>query len=272
MRKSHKIQLIVWVLLLFPGLEAFAQSTVTGIVRDNKGSLPGVTIYVMGNNERALTGTATNENGEYYLTVPAASHTNGELKIVFSFIGYKPQKVVYKNQKVINITLTEDVQTLEAVDVIGKKVITNAAGLPVNDMGVSNQRIDMKEMEEIQATSVEDALQGRLANVDIIASSGDPGSRMNIRIRGTSSLNASSEPLVVIDGIPFETSFQDDFDFATANEEDYGALLSISPSDIESIEVLKDAAATAMWGSQGANGVLVITTKKGTKTKTRFSL
>lgn len=77
---------------------------------------------------------------------------------------------------------------------------------------------------------------------------------------------------MVIDGIPFETSFQDDFDFATANEEDYGALLSISPSDIESIEVLKDAAATAMWGSQGANGVLVITTKKGTKTKTRFSL
>ena len=271
MRKSHKIQLLVWILLLFPGVNVFAQSTVTGIVKDNNGALPGVTIYVMGNNERALTGTATNENGEYYLTIPSVNQGKGELKIVFSFIGYKPQEVVYKNQKVINITLTEDVQTLETVNVVGQLVRTNDAGLPVKDMGVSNQRIDMKEMEEIQATSVEDALQGRLANVDIIASSGDPGSRMNIRIRGTSSLNASSEPLVVIDGIPFETSFQDDFDFATANEEDYGSLLSISPSDIESIEVLKDAAATAMWGSQGANGVLVITTKKGTKTKTRFS-
>lgn len=156
-----------------------------------------------------MTGTATNENGEYYLTIPSINQGKGELKIVFSFIGYKPQEVVYKNQKVINITLTEDVQTLETVNVIGQAVYTNDAGLPVKDMGVSNQRIDMKEMEEIQATSIEDALQGRLANVDIIASSGDPGSRMNIRIRGTSSLNASSEPLVVIDGIPFETNFQD---------------------------------------------------------------
>lgn len=271
MRKSFKIKLITALLLLLPGMSLLAQSTVTGIVQDNKGALPGVTIYVMGDNERALTGVTSNENGEYYLTIPRVSNLKGEMKIVYSFIGYKPQQVIYKNQKVINIKLQEDVQTLEAVNVTGKKIYTDAAGIPTKDIGVSNQRIDMEEMAEIQATSIEDALQGRLANVDIIASSGDPGSRMSIRIRGTSSLNASSEPLVVIDDIPFETSFEDDFDFATANEEDYGALLSISPSDIASIEVLKDAAATAMWGSRGANGVLVITTKKGTKTKTRFS-
>ena len=152
MRKSHKIQLLVWILLLFSGINVFAQSTVTGIVKDNNGALPGVTIYVMGNNERALTGTATNENGEYYLTIPSINQGKGELKIVFSFIGYKPQEVVYKNQKVINITLTEDVQTLETVNVIGQAVYTNDAGLPVKDMGVSNQRIDMKEKEEKQAT------------------------------------------------------------------------------------------------------------------------
>lgn len=150
MRKSHKIQLIAWMLLLFPGISAFAQSTVTGIVRDNNGSLPGVTIYVMGNNERALTGATTNENGEYYLTVPTINHAKGELKIVFSFIGYKPQEVIYKNQKVINITLAEDIQTLETVNVVSQMIRTNDAGLPVKDMGVSNQRINMQEMEEIQ--------------------------------------------------------------------------------------------------------------------------
>lgn len=259
------------ILLILPCAGVWAQATVTGIIRDSRGALPGATIYVIGNNERALAGTSTNENGEYYLTIPVVTNQKGELKIVFSFIGYKPQTVVYKKQKVINIQLSEDIQALDEVSVLGKRQYTDAAGIPTKDLGVSNQRIDMEEMAEIQATSIEDALQGRLANVDIIASSGDPGSRMSIRIRGTSSLNASSEPLVVIDGIPFETNFEDDFDFATANEEDYGSLLCISPSDIESIEVLKDAAATAIWGSRGANGVLVITTKKGTKTKTRFS-
>lgn len=263
---------MVWILLLLPCAGVWAQSTVSGVVRDSRGSLPGVTIYVMGNNERALSGVTTNENGEYYLTIPVVTNQKSDLKIVYSFIGYKPQTVVYKKQKVINVNLEEEIQALDEVNVIGKKLHIDATGIPTGDMGVSNQRIDMEEMAEIQASSIEDALQGRLANVDIIASSGDPGSRMNIRIRGTSSLNASSEPLVVIDGIPFETNFNDDFDFATANEDDYGALLSISPSDIESIEVLKDAAATALWGSRGANGVLVIATKKGTKSKTRFSL
>ena len=84
---------------------------------------------------------------------------------------------------------------------------------------------------------------------------GDPGARSAIRIRGVNSLNASSEPLIVLDGVPYPTEISDDFEFATANEEDFGALLNISPSDIESIEVLKDASATAIWGTQGANGV-----------------
>lgn len=100
---------------------------------------------------------------------------------------------------------------------------------------------------------------------------GDPGSRSAIRIRGTSTLNASSDPLIVIDGVPYPTEISDDFNFSTATEEDLGALLNISPNDIASVEVLKDASATAIWGTQGANGVLVIKTKQGTVGKTRFS-
>ena len=104
-----------------------------------------------------------------------------------------------------------------------------------------------------------------------ITLSGDPGAKSTIFIRGASTLNASSDPLIVIDGVPYSDSNTSDFDFATANEEDLGALLNISPNDIESVEVLKDASATAVWGTKGANGVLIITTKKGSVGKTRFS-
>src|SRR5690606_31837950 len=97
------------------------------------------------------------------------------------------------------------------------------------------------------------------------------GSRSPTRIRGTPSLNANSEPLIVVDGVPYPTTIQDGFDFATATDEDFGAMVNISPADIESIEVLKDAVATAIWGSQGANGVLIFTTKRGRTGKTRFS-
>ena len=107
--------------------------------------------------------------------------------------------------------------------------------------------------------------------MDIISGGGDPGARSSIHIRGTNSLNSSSEPLIVIDGVPYTTNIDEDFDFSTANNEDLGALLNIAPTDIESIEVLKDASATAIWGTKGANGVLMITTKKGSMGKTNFS-
>src|SRR5690606_24136677 len=128
----------------------------------------------------------------------------------------------------------------------------------------------MKQLESMTVTSIESGLQGRLANVDIITSA-DPGARSSIRIRGTTSLNANSEPLIVVDGVPYPTTIADDFNFSTANDEDFGALINISPNDIESIEVLKDAAATAIWGTRGANGVLLFTTKKGRRGKTQFS-
>lgn len=267
MKLNGLTKIFLLCLLVLP--EAlFAQTRLSGLVRDASGTLPGVSIYVQNENNRILNGTMTNENGEYFITVPADKNLN----IVYSFVGMKSKTIPYKGQKVLNITLEEDIKNLEEVLVTGKRIETNSMGVPTKDLGVARQKIDMEEMSEMQVTSIEDALQGRLGNVDIIASSGDPGSKMAIRIRGTSSLNASNEPLIVIDGIPYDTDINDDFDFGTANEEDFGALVNISPSDIESIEVLKDAAATALWGSKAANGVLLITTKRGTKGKPRFSI
>ena len=115
----------------------------------------------------------------------------------------------------------------------------------------------------MQAASIDQALQGRLPGVDITAASGDPGAGMQIRIRGTSSINASTDPLIVVDGMPYETSIPSDFNFGTSDEVGYAALLNIAPSDISDISILKDAAATAVWGSRAANGVVVITTKRG---------
>jgi TonB-dependent SusC/RagA subfamily outer membrane receptor len=107
--------------------------------------------------------------------------------------------------------------------------------------------------------------------VDIVAG-GDPGAKSSIRIRGTATLNSNADPLIVINGVPYTTDIDDSFDFATANNEDYADMLNLNPHDIESIEVLKDAASTSVYGTSGANGVLLITTKKGGRGKTRFSL
>ena len=135
----------------------------------------------------------------------------------------------------------------------------------------ATQKVMMEDLiAAAPIATVEEALQGQLSGVDI-ALSADPGARSSIRIRGTSTLNGSVEPLIVIDGVPYTQELDDDFDFSTANEEDLGALLNIAPTDIESVEVLKDAAATAIWGTKGANGVLSITTKKGKTGKTTFN-
>ncbi|HEY3371228.1 MAG TPA: SusC/RagA family TonB-linked outer membrane protein, partial [Prolixibacteraceae bacterium] len=131
-------------------------------------------------------------------------------------------------------------------------------------------RIDMKDMTALMSTSVEDLLQGRMGNVDISSISGDPGAGLNIRIRGTATLNARNNPLIVINGIPYDAQIDQNFDFASADVEKFGNLIDVSPEDIETIEVLKDASSTAAWGSRASNGVLMIKTKRGIKSKPIF--
>ncbi|TKG96986.1 TonB-dependent receptor [Puteibacter caeruleilacunae] len=264
--KSKSILLNIFLFLFT--LTAFSQNskTVRGVVTDiNKAPIPGVNVVVVDENNRFLEGTVTNFEGEYVLKVRDSKN-----RIQFSFIGYKDQTFDVKSG-IINVTLKEDVLTVEGIDVVArKKDDISLFSIPKADLTTSNQSVKMEEMEGVPAVSVEDALQGRLANVDMISNSGDPGGGMSIRIRGTGSLNANTEPLIVVDGMPYNTDFGADFDFKTANAEDYGSLVSIAPENIESIEVLKDAGATAIYGSRGANGVLVIKTKRGAMGKTRF--
>jgi len=265
-----KIKLLIVLSLCCWSVTSLGQQPMIlrGKVTDSKGyPVPGATIFVENQDRRNLKGSSTDANGNYRLEIPVLP----ELTIVCSSIGYQIKRIPYTNQPSLDIKLEEDVKTLDAVVVQDQKPVErNSLGISYRNQVAATQRFEMKELEQMPFTSVESGLQGRLANVDIVAGT-DPGSRSSIRIRGTSSLNANSEPLIVVDGVPYPTEISDDFNFSTANDEDFGALVNISPNDIESIEVLKDAAATAIWGSQGANGVLLFKTKKGKKGRTQFS-
>lgn len=266
MNLMRHIILVLWLSLLAVVVQA--QQTLRGVVRDAKETLVGVNVVLLNENDRVLTGVSTDIKGEYLLKLPV---DKANLRVSFSFIGYKSKVVPYKGQTSLNMTLEADVQLMDEV-VISGVIERNSVGISYKNVTTSTERFSMKDAEMAPATSLGDALQGRMANVDIVSTSGAPGSGMSIRIRGVSSLSTSSEPLIVVDGIPFETSIGEDFDFATANEEDLTGLVNLSPNDIETIEVLKDAAATALWGSKGANGVLLFTTKQGTVSKMTFSV
>lgn len=244
-----------------------AQKVLTGTVRDSRTNeaLTGANVYVLNSDNRSLAGCVVDLNGEYRLKIPEKTG----LKITFSFVGYKSKSVQYTDQKTINMVL-EDATTFKEVEVTAKKTEKNALGQTNRERVSAISKVNMEGLETANVTNVTEALQGALANVDILTGA-DPGSGSSIRIRGTSSLSASSEPLFVLDGVPMPVDVSSDFNFATANSDDYSQLLNVSPSDILSIEVLKDAAATAIYGSKAANGALLITTKKGTKGRMTFT-
>ncbi len=216
------------------------QKTVTGKVTDatNGEPLPGVSIVVKG----TTTGTITNMDGEYSLGVNAGQ------TLGFSFIGYIPKEIVVGDQNVINVQLSQSVEALEEVVVIGYGQVKKA------DATGSVTAVSSKDFNKGAITSAQDLLVGKSAGVIITTSGGAPGSGASIRIRGGSSLNASNDPLLIIDGVPIDNN-----NVAGSNN-----LLSfVNPNDIETFTVLKDASATAIYGSRASNGVILITTKKG---------
>ncbi|MDE6452538.1 MAG: TonB-dependent receptor plug domain-containing protein, partial [Odoribacter sp.] len=263
------LKLILLCIIAIPSVATAQQKTLHGIVRDNIGGMIGVNVVWENKEGRAISGVTTNENGEYWL--PLLTDMK-DLNVVFSFIGMKTKKVKYTGQEVLNIILEEENVSLDEVVITAKAEKRNSMGINQENSGVARQKLDLDEFQDMAVTSVEDILQGKMTNVDIIMDSGDPGAKSSIRIRGTSSLNSSNEPLIVIDDVPQDIDIDESFEFGTATTEDFGALVNIAPNDIANIEVLKDAAATALYGPQAAAGVLLITTKRGVKSKPRFTI
>jgi TonB-linked SusC/RagA family outer membrane protein len=240
MRAKIYTHLLVVFFLMLGAVSSFAQNVqIRGTVSDETGApLPGATILVKG----TTTGTTTDIDGQYAISSPSSG------VIIFSFIGYSPIERQVGNQSQIDVTLQPDLSDLDEVIVVGygtakKSQLTGA----ISSVG-------SKEIQELPITDARQALQGRAAGVDVTQAGSKPGAAPQVRIRGRRSFNASNEPLYVVDGIPL-----------------VGGLDDINPQDITSMEVLKDASATAIYGSRGANGVVLITTKRGTVGKTTVS-
>ena len=217
-----------------------ADRTLTGRVTDEKSeALPGVSVILKGTQR----GTVTDADGRYRLDVP-----DGNPTLVFSFVGYQSQEVQVGSQSTVNLSLRADDKTLDEIVVIGYGTTRKS------DLTGSVASVKQAELQERPAPSLNQALQGRMPGVQVNNNSGRPGGRTTVRIRGFSSINTSNNPLYVVDGVILPQGNQNQF----SNAIDY-----INPNDIVSVEVLKDASSTAIYGARGANGVILVTTKKG---------
>ena len=232
---------LIGMLFVLASTTAFAQRQVNGKVTGaaDNAAIPGVTVLVKGTTNA----TSTDAGGNYSIEVP-----NDQSTLAFSFIGFQPQEVVVGNQTTINVVLEEDAQALDELVVIGygtqkRSDLTGAVG-----------SVSEVELEKLPAASLNQKLAGKMPGVQVNTNSGRPGGQTTIRIRGFSSINTTSNPLYVVDGVMLPVGTQTQM----TNAIDF-----INPNDIASVEVLKDASATAIYGARGANGVILITTKRG---------
>ena len=230
---------------------------VSGTVTDGQMPLPGVNILVKGTTN----GTTTDFDGNYSL----AEVPDGAV-LVFSFLGFSTQEIPVNGRSTINVTLEEDAAALSEVVVIGYGTVES------RDATGAVSTISAEEFNSGVISSPEQLIQGRTAGLQITSASGEPGSGVNIRIRGTTSVRGGNDPLFVVDGVPLsgEDVSAGGSDIGFGNSSAKNPLNFLNPSDIESMTVLKDASATAIYGSRGANGVVIITTKSGRGTQGRL--
>ena len=239
------------------------------ITSDAEGALIMVNVTERDNSNRIINHCATDFEGNFSMVVKS---TSNELEI--TYIGYKTQRIPIGSRTVFNIKLVED-NVLETVDIVANPV-QRSGGLDIleREMTHATQKISMDDMEGLSFASVDQALQGQIAGLDVVFSSGDVGSGTQMRLRGNSVLDASTAgdatPLIVVDDNIFEVDASS-FNFENATEDKFAELLMVNTEDIAEIEVLKDAASCAVWGSRGANGVIKIKTKRGKRGPTRVN-
>lgn len=255
MKKILLVKIFVG-LLLISGVSFGQQRTVSGKVTsaEDGSSLPGVNVLVKG----TTIGTVTTINGTYTVDVPSGATT-----LTFSFIGFKAQEVDVNGKSVVDVILENDITQLQEV------VVTGYGTTLKKEFSGSTATIGSDAIGKLPSLSVNQALQGQASGVFVTANSGAPGGGISVRVRGQTSINGSNDPLYVIDGVPVVAGniSQDGFGGQTQN-----ALAGLNPQDIENIEILKDASSTAIYGTRGANGVVLITTKRGKPGKSTINI
>jgi iron complex outermembrane receptor protein len=254
--KNSLLKKPLLILLLLIGSISYGQS-VKGVVTDTDGGLPGVSVTIQG----TTTGVQTDFDGNYSIKA-----SQGDV-LVYSYLGYKTELRTVGAETVINVTMTEDATQLEEVVVIGYGTTT------VKDATGSVASVRAEDFNKGVIASPEQLIQGKTAGVQISSTSGAPGAGVNIRIRGTNSVRSNNNPLFVVDGIPLsgqETTSGGNV-IGLGSNPAKNPLSFLNPNDIESISVLKDASATAIYGTRGANGVVIVTTKSGRSKKGEFN-
>ena len=260
---------IILTIALFSLNPVFAQekTILRGRVIDknDKTTVIGANVVEYDKDNRVINGTITNVSGDFVLTMKDPSNV-----VRVSVIGYKPQDIKVEPNKSIMVELVSDDVAIGEVKVVAEARsaggLTNIAD---RDKAGASVKIDLMDMQDAGITSAADALQGKISGLDIISASGDPGSGSQLVIRGLSSMG-NNQPLIVIDGVPQFRIERGSIDLSSADSEDISNLINIALQDIKSIEVLKDAASTAIYGSRGSDGVLLIETHKGRMGKVQF--
>jgi TonB-linked SusC/RagA family outer membrane protein len=253
----------IFFLFVFLPMMVFSQSkTITGTVKDETGlTLPGVTIQIK-NTENL--GAISNFDGYFNITIPSTSSKI----LVFSYLGYTTQEVNVSNTTNVNLIMIPDQTQLDEVVVVGYGTVLK------KDVTGALTSVKVKDNVANQSGTIDQLLQGRAAGVQVTQNAGAPGSGISVKIRGTNSLRGNNEPLYVVDGVIISSAGEDVIaagGVGNSGQETQNGLNGINPRDIESIQVLKDASATAIYGSRGANGVVLITTKQGVKGKVKIN-
>ena len=260
--------LFLLVLFCLVSSSVFAQKSarISGtITSDAEGPLIMVNVTERDNSNRIIEACVTDFEGNFSMVV---KNTSNVLEI--SYVGYKTQRIEIGSRTVFNIKMVED-NMLETVDIVAEQR-SRSGGLDIleREMTHATQKISMDDMDGLSFASVDEALQGQIAGLDVVFNSGDVGSGTQMRLRGNSMLEGDATPLIVVDDNIFEVD-EGTFEFENATNESFAELLMINTEDIAEIEVLKDAASCAVWGSRGANGVIKIKTKRGKRGPTRVN-
>ncbi len=262
-----KSKILLTLLFAVIAQTMWAQSRViSGTVEDSMGPIMMANVVERDANNRIVSATQTDMMGNFSMEIK-----NPKNKLVISYVGNKTKIITIGSQTTFNIKLDNEDTSLAEVVVKGRRTSSGGLNIDKREISVSQQTFSMDQVEGMAFTSADEALQGEIAGLDIVNNSGNLGAGTSMRMRGVSTLSGSAEPLIVVDDKIFEYD-KADFDPENIDEEAFSSLLAVSVDDIADIKVLKDAAATAIWGSQGANGVIMITTKRGARGKPKVTL
>ena len=264
------IKYILTIALMLCATMAFAQAKrISGHVFSKAdGPVIMANVVEMDKTNRIVSATQTDMSGNFSLQIKSAAN-----KLQVSYIGYSTKVInPIGNQSSFRIEMVDKTQLNEAKVTTTRKTKSNGLAIPEREISTATQTLNMDALEGLSFETAGDALQGQIAGLDIVANSGNLGSGTSMRLRGVSSINGDCEPLIVVDGYILENYNSSDLDLSNMeNEEQFATLLQVNPEDIQSIKVLKDAAATAIWGARGSNGVIEITTRRGKRGKTNVN-